>query len=38
METFVKAQVKHLVENKESILKELEKSGEEKKEEQIEEQ
>ena len=37
METFVKAQVKHLVENKESILKELEKSGEEK-EEQIEEQ
>ena len=34
---FVKAQVKHLVENKESILKELEKSGEEK-EEQIEEQ
>ena len=33
----MKAQVKHLVENKESILKELEKSGEEK-EEQIEEQ
>ncbi|HHQ2479473.1 TPA: helix-turn-helix domain-containing protein [Bacillus cereus] len=35
---FVKAQVKHLVENKENILKELEKSREEEKEEQIEEQ
>lgn len=35
---FVKAQVKHLVENRESILKEFEKSKEEEKEEQVEEQ
>ncbi|HDR6269969.1 TPA: helix-turn-helix domain-containing protein [Bacillus cereus] len=35
---FVKAQVKHLVENSESILKEFEKTKEEEKEEQVEEQ